>query len=102
MAEQSAAYNWFWKQMNSLTESRSMSPEEVKQYQADKLKEDQQKQSGIFNPLDALYHKVLATVGICTPNIEQLNSYLEKAEQYTKYAKNTASIIDKHPSIYGK
>jgi primosomal protein N'' len=52
MAEQSAAYKWFWQKMAALTESRPMSAAEKAQYQQDKAKErfDRFKQNiGLLN-----------------------------------------------------
>jgi hypothetical protein len=52
-----------------------------------------------FNPLDKLYHKLLATAGICAPTMDQLKDYLEKSEQYTERARTLQNFISASPSL---
>jgi hypothetical protein len=99
MAEEHSAANWFWKKMDSLTETRTMSPEEIRKYQ---LEKEQQLNQSSSNPLDKLYHKILATAGICTPNIEQVKDYLEKATHYTNRAKQITSFVSVDSTIADK
>jgi hypothetical protein len=47
----------------------------------------------IKNIMDGLYHKMQATVGICTPNLEQLKDSLQKAREHTEYAQRVSSFV---------
>lgn len=53
----------------------------------------------LFNLVDRLYYKVKATAGFCPANQERLADYLAKAEQYTKYARQTSSMASFHPDL---
>lgn len=46
-----------------------------------------------YNLLDELYYRVKAKAGLCTPNLKQLADELEKAEEYARKAKDTASFV---------
>ena len=43
------------------------------------------------NVLDRLFHKIKATAGICTPNLEQLSDYLQKGQEYVEHANRPAA-----------
>jgi hypothetical protein len=52
-----------------------------------------------YNVLDSLYYRIKATAGMCTPTVEQLDVYLEKAKQYTERAQVTSKFIAVSPSV---
>lgn len=45
------------------------------------------------NVLDNLFYRVKAKAGLCTPNMEHLADYLEKAQEYTKKAKQASDFV---------
>lgn len=46
------------------------------------------------NPLNKLYHKLLSTAGLCTPTLDHLGDYLDKAQEYTELASQTQSFVN--------
>jgi hypothetical protein len=56
-------------------------------------------QEGIvpYNFLNALFINTHATAGICTPSVDHLKDYLEKAKQYTEKAKTTRNFVAMSP-----
>lgn len=51
------------------------------------------------NVMDYLYYKVKATAGLCTPTVDHLKDYLEKAKQYTEKAQQTSKFVSVSPGI---
>lgn len=46
------------------------------------------------NPMNRLYHKLLSTAGLCTPTLDHVGDYLDKAKEYTELASQTQSFVN--------
>jgi hypothetical protein len=51
------------------------------------------------NVLDNLFYRIKAKAGLCTPDMEDLAEYLEKAEAYTKRAKQATDFVKMSPDL---
>jgi len=98
-----SAAEWFENFTASLTKDKPRTQAQSEEYErGESRKEIVQKQSSIFNALDGLYHKILATVGKDTPTIENLKSYLKKAEDYTNIAIKTNDFLGEDKDLKDK